>query len=182
MANTMTTYVKVVNLDPESHKKYMELFSIPENRTSVDVLENLNKMYGENFDEANPPSRDWMERNVGVKSIDIEENSVGNGEFSYEMDLLLSTPWSFPSEYLEKLIEVLGEDNEDIVIYGTYEDEGYSQLGAFLYANEYDDIEDLDYDVDEERMNTDDDYRDEMYEKLNSHRDSMYDLYLENME
>lgn len=182
MANTMTTYVRIVNLDTDSHKKFKELFSTPENSSFVDTFDNLNKMYGVKFDELNGPSRDWMEENVGSKYIEIELNSpVVEGEFSSEEYLILNTAWTVPTEYLQKLVEVLGKDNKEVAVYGTYEDESYNPIGAFVYADDYDDIEDL-YEEDELDMNEmfeDDDYREKIYEELYSHRDSLYEGYLE---
>jgi hypothetical protein len=64
------------------------------------------------------------------------------------------------------------------VAYGTYEDEGYSPVGAFVYGYDYDDIEDYD-EVDSERMWEDDDYNEEIYSELYSLRDGLYESYLE---
>lgn len=175
----MTTYVKIVNLDTESHKKFKELFSSPENSSFVDSFENLSKMYGENFNDDNPPSRDWMEENVGSKYIGIETSSpVDEGEFSSEESLIIDTAWSVPTEYLQKLVEVLGKE---VAVYGTYEDESYSPMGAFVYADDYDDIEDL-YEEDELNMIEmveNDEYLEDIYDQLYSHRDSLYESYLE---
>ena len=49
MANIMTTYVKMVNLNDETRKKVLDLFSTPENSSYINILENLNKVYGESF-------------------------------------------------------------------------------------------------------------------------------------
>ena len=44
MANTMTTYVKVGNLNEETHKKFVELFEEIDN-----LLNHYNKLYGTDF-------------------------------------------------------------------------------------------------------------------------------------
>ena len=72
----------------------------------------------------------------------------------------------------------MNEFDKDIVAYGTYEDESYSPIGAFVYGFDYDDIEDYD-EVDGQRMWDDDDYKDDIMDKLHDHRDSLYEGYLE---
>ena len=71
----------------------------------------------------------------------------------------------------------MNEFDKDIVAYGTYEDESYSPIGAFVYGFDYDDIEDYD-EVDGQRMWDDDDYKDDIMDKLHDHRDAMYESYL----
>ena len=60
----MTTYVKMVNLNDETRKKVLDLFSTPENSSYINILENLNKVYGESFAEPEGVSRVWMDDNV----------------------------------------------------------------------------------------------------------------------
>jgi hypothetical protein len=76
------------------------------------------------------------------------------------------------------VVEVLNEVDKNIVAYGTYEDEGYSPVGAFVYGYDYDDIEDYD-EVDSNLMWEDDDYNEEVYDGLHSLRDSLYESYCE---
>jgi hypothetical protein len=64
------------------------------------------------------------------------------------------------------------------VVYGTYEDDGYDPIGAFVYAVGYDDIEDYD-EVETDKMFQDDDYMEEIYDGLYELRDSLYEGYLE---
>jgi hypothetical protein len=176
MANMMTTYVKIVNLNDETRKKVLDLFSTPENSSYVNILENLNKVYGENFTDGESVSREWMDDNVGSKSLEIETSS--DGEESDYFDLILTSAWNVPTGYLEKLTSVLNEIDEEVALYGTYEDESYSPIGAFVYAYDYDDMEDYD-EIDSERMWEDDDYREEMHDELHAHRDSLWESYLE---
>ena len=176
MANTMTTYVKVVNLNPETHKKFTELFSTPENSSFVDTLENLNKIFGEEFNEVYGVTREWMEENVGSKWISVE---FDGSDYSSEVELVIESKWSVPTEYIQKLVEVLNETDKNVAAYGTYEDEGYSPIGAFVYGYDYDDIEDYDEEIDFDEMINDDEYRDNIYDELYSLRDSLYMGYLE---
>lgn len=176
MANTMTTYVKVCNLNEETFGKLKELFETEgENSSEVKVVEHFNKLFGEEFNGVDDIDREWMNENIGSKSIRIE---FGDVEFTPEVDLILETAWNVPTEYIQKVVEVLNEVDKDIVAYGTYEDEGYSPVGAFVYGHDYDDIEDYD-EVDSERMWEDDDYNEEIYSELYSFRDGLYESYLE---
>jgi hypothetical protein len=81
-------------------------------------------------------------------------------------------------EYLQKIVEFIGGD---VVVYGTYEDESYDPIGAFVYAVDYDDIEDYE-EVEHDKIFEDDDYLEEMYNGLYELRDSLYEGYLEVIE
>jgi hypothetical protein len=190
MASIMTTFVKINNLNPETHKKLVDLFSNPENSeldevsqlygsTIVNIPEHLSKLFGENFKNEEEISRDWITENVGSKSLEIEvSNGIGE-EFEEEVELIVSTAYNVPTEYLQKLVEILNQIDKNAVVYGTYEDENYSPVGAFIYGYDYDDIEDYDGDVDFEQMLDDDDYRDEIYEGIAQLRDNLYEGYLQ---
>jgi hypothetical protein len=54
MANTMTTYVKVCNLNEETFGKVKELFETEgENSSEVKVVENFNKLFGTEYIPSN---------------------------------------------------------------------------------------------------------------------------------
>ena len=180
MANTMTTYAKIVNLNEETFGKVKEIFETEgENSSTVNVVNHFNKLFGTEFNDTdNYMSREWMDENIGSKWIRIE---FGDVEYTPEVDLVLETAWNVPTEYIQKVVEVLNEVDKNIVAYGTYEDEGYSPVGAFVYGYDYDDIEDYD-EVDSERVWDDDDYMEEMYDGLYELRDSLYESYLEVIE
>ena len=72
----------------------------------------------------------------------------------------------------------MNEIDEEVAIYGTYEDESYSPMGAFVYAFDYDDMEDYD-EVDSDKMSDDEDYREEIYDELHALRDSLWASYLD---
>jgi len=167
MANTMTSYVKVGGLNEETHKKFVELFE-----KSDDLLNHVNTLYGTDFKEID---KDWMLLNVGSTFLEIECEDL---EYRETIDLILETAWSVPTEYFQKIVEVIGGD---VVIYGTYEDEGYDPLGAFVYAENYDDIENYE-EFEYDKMFQDDDYMDEMYDGLYELRDSLYEGYREAMD
>jgi hypothetical protein len=170
MANAMTTYVKVGNLNEETHKKFVELFE-----KSNDQVSHFNTLYGTDFEDLGSLERDWMLENVGTKWMEVDCEDL---EYSDTMELVLETAWSVPTEYLQKIVEFIGGD---VVVYGTYEDEAYDPIGAFVYAVDYDDIEDYE-EVEHEKMFQDDDYMEEMYDGLYELRDSLYEGYREVMD
>jgi hypothetical protein len=176
MANTMTTYVKIVNLNEETFNKVKELFETEgENSSIVNLTNHFNGLFDWEYDETDYNQREWMIENIGSKWISVEFNG---SEYSPEVDLIIESKWSVPTEYIQKVVEFLNKVDKDIVAYGTYEDEGYSPIGAFVFGYDYDDIEDYD-EVDGERMWNDDDYNEEIYDGLYSHRDNLYEAYLE---
>lgn len=184
MANVMTTYVKIKNLDEESHKKLVELYQTESDSfTDKDLLPHFNKLYDRNFNDTdNFYGIAFMTDNVGSKWLNIEFGCWSTEEFkqySDTVDLVLESAWNVPTLYLEQLTAVLTEINKDVVVYGTYEDEAWEPMGAFVYAYEYDDIEDYDEEVEVEDMLQDEDYRYEVMNDLREHRDAMYGAYLE---
>lgn len=184
MANIMTTYVKIVNIDGESHKKLVDLFQTQgETFDEVDLLPHFNKLYDRDFNNTdNLCGVSFMNDNVGSKWLSIEFGGWSTENFVKEenqVDLILESAWNVPTKYLERLTEVLTEINQDIIVYGTYEDESFEPIGAFVYGYDYDDIEDYDDEVDAERMLTDEEYRYEIMDYLYEHRDSLYESYLQ---
>ena len=180
----MTTYVKIKNLDEETHKKLVDLYQTDsESFTDKDVLPHFNKLYDREFNDTdNFYGIAFMNDNVGSKWLNIEFGCWSTEEFkqySDTVDLVLESAWNVPALYLEKLTEVLTEINKDVVVYGTYEDESWEPMGAFVYAYDYDDIEDYDEEVEFEDMLNDEEYRYEVMNDLREHRDAMYEAYLE---
>ena len=60
-------------------------------------------------------------------------------------------------------------------------------MGAFVYGDDYDDIEDLDIEIDFDKYWGDDDleaeeYRESVIDALMEHKESMYQAYLEVVE
>ena len=170
MANTMTTYVRVGNLNEETHKIFVDLFE-----NTDDLLSHLNKIYSTEFSDYGELDRAWMLENVGAKWINIECEDL---DYDDTMYLVFETAWSIPIQYLQKMVEFIGGDT---VVYGTYEDESYDPIGAFVYAVDYDDSEDYE-EIDIERMYDDDEYNESVYQGLYQLCDSLYESYLEVMD
>lgn len=185
MANVMTTYVKIKNLDEESHKKLVDLFQTKGETFDerVDLIPHFNKLYDRDFNDTdNFYGIAFMNDNVGSKWLHIEFGDWTTENFANstdEVDLILESAWNVPTLYLEKLTDVLTEINKDIIVYGTYEDESYEPIGAFVYAHDYDDIEDYDDEVSFEDMINDEEYRYEIMNYLYEHRDMLLEAYLQ---
>ena len=184
MANVMTTYVKIKNLDEEAHKKLVDLFQTESDSfTDKDLLPHFNKLYDRDFNDTdNFYGIAFMNDNVGSKWLSVEFGCWSTEEFkqfSDTVDLVLESAWNVPTLYLEQLTYVLTQINKDIVVYGTYEDESWEPMGAFVYADDYDDIEDYDEEVEVEDMLNDEEYRYEVMNDLYEHRDALYEAYLE---
>lgn len=180
----MTTYVKIKNLDEESHKKLVDLFQTEgDSFTDKDLLPHFNKLYERNFNDTdNFYGIAFMNDNVGSKWLNIEFGCWSTEEFkqfSDTVDLVLESAWNVPTLYLEQLTYVLTQINKDIVVYGTYEDESWEPMGAFVYADDYDDIEDYDEEVEIDDMLNDEEYRYQVMNDLYEHRDMMLEAYLE---
>lgn len=183
MANTMRTFVRIDNVNEEV-KNYFQQFvdTDPESKyfsQSINTLRVLNTLYGTNYTEENSYSSEWGNDNLGSKWMFFEFDSVSDDEIRF----IIETAWSVPIQFLETLTRKLTEIGEDVIVSGTYEDEGYEPIGAFCYGKEgYGDIEDLDEFIDIEQMEFDEEYRDEIFDKLEQLREDMVDWYDEFLE
>ena len=177
MANIMSTSVQIKNLNEETFGKLMELLPINENeKYYVDVDSHLKSLYGDEWD--GEFAYDWMTSKIGAKWINIDGPER---EFDPELNLFIESAWSVPSGWLEKLTEFLTNIDPAIVLVGTYEDESQDPMGAFVYGHNYDDMEDMDIELDYDRWWDDDEYRDEVFAELNSLKENLYEGYLDTM-
>ena len=103
-------------------------------RYQVDASELVDKIYDKSPEEYD---RGLMIDEVGAKWMYSEFDLDDDLEY---MELRLTSAWSVPQQFLEKLAKVLSNIKEDCYILGTYEDEGYDPIGAFIYSKDYDDI------------------------------------------
>jgi hypothetical protein len=179
MANIMTTRFTIKNLNEETFEKLKALMELePKEKYHVDYIKNINILYEKEFNDEVIPDYEFMVENVGAKWITIEGIDEN---FSEEVDVFIESAWSVPTGYLEKLAEYLTNLDKNIYLTGTYEDESLEPMGAFVYGHKFDDIEDLDVEIDHDRWWEEDDYRDGVYEELYELRDNLYEGYLEVM-
>lgn len=181
MANHMDTTLTIDNLDEQSYNRLKEIFNDGTNQYYTDVTHIIKQVYGDT--ETN--SLDWWYDNIGAKWLEVE--SLVDGEFETNVQLCMTSAWNVPTAFLEKLRDILVEINKDVVLYGTYQDESLDPIGAFVFGYDYDDMEDLDIEIDFEKYWGDDDleaeqYRERIYNELLEHGDSMFESYLQIVE
>ena len=178
MANHMDTTLTIANLDQQSFDKLKEIFDDGSNKYYCNVEHAIKKMYGDI--QLDGIGLTWWYDNIGTKWLEIE--SSVDSYFESSVQLYMTSAWSVPTAFLEKLRDILVEINKDVVLYGTYQDEGLDPIGAFVFGDEYDDMEDLDIEIDWDRYwegDNADEYREEIYKELYEHSDAMYESYLE---
>lgn len=174
MANHMETYINIENGDIKVAEKLKEIFTPPEGQYQTDTEDLYKRLYG---DEAPKEyDRGWVVEHLGAKWV--------YSEFEYDDDcehihLNLTSAWSVPIQMLERLADVLTDIKEDCYIFGTYEDESMDPCGAFVYAKDYDDIEDYDQEYDWDKDEEDDFYRETWHDKIAELGKEVVDAYLD---
>ena len=189
MANEMETYVAIKNGDIKVANKLKEIFTPKEGEYNSRTIELINRLYGKDYTwdinlskEENQkagntwPEFEWLGNNVGSKWIYSEYDHDDETDYTH---LVLTTAWAVPQGFLKKLSEVLSDIKEDCYILGTYEDESYDPMGAFIYSKDYDDIEDLDEEIDEDKIWEDDFYTEDLREKTSKLQYDIEEAYLE---
>lgn len=185
MANEMTSFLTIKNGDENVAKRLQEIFT-PREDGEVNAVTILNRVLGTNYSYSNEkedwnretdwPDNDTWEKYIGPKWLYVEYDHDDDPECAH---IVLRSAWSVPTEFLSFLAEDLSSIKEDCYIMGTYEDETYDPMGAFVYAKGFDDIEDYDDEIDFDRMWDDDEYRDELWEEVNQMARDIESYYLE---
>lgn len=176
----MTTLVTIKNCNELIISNLKELTLPIDGEFQVSTIDIINRMYNTEYhwdgklSEGNWPSKQFMDDNIGSKWILIEDAIFDETECSFTIE----TAWDVPIPFLENLANKLGMIQEDCYIVGTYEDEMYEPIGAFVFGKNYDDIEDYE-DVDKEKMWDDDDYRESIFNELRYNKDSLELAFLE---
>lgn len=174
MANHMETYIEIKNGNKDVADKLKDIFQPKEGEWESDTEDIYKALYGEDAPEEY--DRGWVIDNIGAKWIIADFTYDEDPEY---IELRTTSAWSVPIGMLERLAKILTDIKEDCYILGTYEDESYEPCGAFVYAKDYDDIEDWDGEIDYDKMWEDDDYRDDLYTHFNELRDELEKQYLE---
>ena len=175
MANHMECYVKVENLTQEGTDLLRKILEPAGDDCQVYTDELLERLYGateEQFEE-----RKYRIDNIGAKWVAANLEYLEDGE----AEISSTSAWSVPYQMYLRLVELLVEVSPDVLLTGTYEDEGYDPCGAFIIANNYDDIEDVfgTDDVDYDKLWENDDYRDSISDELNKEVRHMRSAYFE---
>jgi hypothetical protein len=177
MANHMETYINIKNGDIKVAEKLKDIFTPPEGEYETNTEDLYKRLYGDEAPEEY--DRGWVCDNLGAKWVysDFEYD-----EEPQHIHLMLTSAWSVPIQLLEKLAEVLTDIKEDCYICGTYEDESMDPCGAFIYAKDYDDIEDYDDEYDWDKDEEDDFYRETWHDKIAELGKEVEGAYLEFLE
>ena len=174
MANEMTSFVRVKNANDDVVKRLKEIFTPSEGKYDVNSIELMNRIYGTNYSyeadkedwdrDTDWPSNEEWEEKLGPKWSYGEEFYMEEGD--EEGSFIIRSAWSVPQNLLSNIAKELYTIKEDCYIVGNYEDESYDPVGAFLYAKDWDDIEDLDSGYDSEDLWEDDELREQMQDEL----------------
>ena len=194
MANEMRTFVTVVSEKPEVATRLQEIFKFEKvdgkyEPHALDIINNLkgtnyefsNETTNENWDkEKDFPSNELWEELIGPKWLYVEYDHSDEPKYC---NVVLRTAWSVPGPFLNVLRNELQKIDPTCYIRGTYEDESYDPCGAFVYGeNNYDDMEDIDEEYDEEESFEDDFYTEKWHDQLAELEQSLVDAYLEDLE
>jgi hypothetical protein len=188
MANHVDTYITVYNLDDKVKDKLNEIFKSYDEDNYLAGVELINRLWGttftwnqnltheENEAEGNTlPDREWMDENIGSKWIGVDVFDMNEND----ANISVSTAWDYPEGFVRKLTDVLTEVKKDVYIAGLFEDESIQPVGAFVFAHEFDDVEEMEHEYDVSEVWENDDIRDEFYDELHNLRDGMIADYLD---
>ena len=190
MASEMTSFVKVKKANKEVYQKLKEIFTPSEGKYDVNSIELINRVWGRNYsyreenenwdEEKDWPSWEEWDKLLGPKWCNGEEFYMDDEDD--EGSFILRAAYSVPQVLLEKIAKILSEIKEDCYLVGNYEHEDYDPVGAFLYAKDWDDIEDLDSGYDSEDLWENDELRDEMWDEVNELETDIERAYFEYLE
>lgn len=155
MATEMDSYITFRKCNKEVFDRVREIFMDPDTESKHrDSNQNtphmVNTLYGTNIrykvegddnwsNEKDWVPQDWYDDNVGARwihsDIDYLDDETGDGA------IILNTANNVPYGFLNNLSKNLAKIKEDCYIYGTYECETYDPLGAFIFAEDYEDME-----------------------------------------
>lgn len=176
----MRNFVEVKNYNESVLKFIKELtepVGIDNEVTTIDII---NRLYGTAYSwdyelkEGSWPASEFMNEFMSTRWMNIEQDIIDETTCKFIIECYINVPVSFLVNLAEKLCLM----KEDTYILGTYEDEVYTPIGAFVFGNDYEDIEDYE-DVDTDRMWDDDEYQETIINELSYHRDLLETTYLE---
>ena len=183
MATETNVYIQIYNANKEVFSRLKDIFMDPDKdspypNSSTKTPHMVNTLYGTNIaykedvgeswtKEDNWAPQDWWEDNVGTRyihsDIDYLDDETGcDGEGA----IVLTTTHSVPYNFLNNLAKDLAKIKEDCYIYGTYECETYDPVGAFIFAGDYEDMEDndsIEVSMIRELMNSEENIEDKNY-------------------
>lgn len=179
MANHVSNFVRITNINEDVIKKVKEIFEYDDDKKEYQEAHSLtlvNNIYGTDFTDETL-TRSWMEENIGAKWVYGCITEV----YDDEIKLDLTSAWDPVSELIFVLSKVLQKVKPDVVVESQFEDESYNSAGVSLFTKDYNDTEYIDMDDwDVELFWEDDQYRDDFYVALSEMLDEHKRLYNEN--
>jgi hypothetical protein len=171
MANHIENYIRVENANEDVLNEIKRVFQIEEGDYQVHTEDLAKRVFGE--DAPQEYDRGWYCDECGAKWLNgcIEDDDLD------EIRILMTSAWDPINGWVERFAQNLRNIKEDVVVYNTFEDEGYNFAGVYYTSKEYDDCEWVDIDeYDIEKIWEDDDvreqYHDELRDILDGHRES----------
>jgi hypothetical protein len=171
MANHIENYIRVENANEDVLNEIKRVFQIEEGDYQVHTEDLAKRVFGE--DAPQEYDRDWYCDECGAKWL----NGCVEDEHLDEICILITSAWDHINGWVERFAQNLRNIKEDVVVYNTFEDEGYNFAGVYYTSKEYDDCEFVDIDeYDIEKIWEDDDvreqYHDELHQILDGHREA----------
>ena len=178
----MTSFVEVKNINKEVKDYILQFCDVDKEQkyynTTVRVLDLVNDLYDTEFTEDDWWTVDWGRDHLGSKWMEFDWITIDDDSIEFN----LQTAWNVPQRFFETLGQKLGSIDRDCYLLGSYEDESYVPIGAFVYDLYYDDIEDLEEEIDHDRMWEEDDYRESLHDKVYELKKDIELAYLDDFE
>lgn len=179
MANHIENFIHILNADENVLNEVKRIFEKVEGRYDVQTEDLAQRVYGD--ETPLEYDRDWYCTKCGAKWLygHIEDDDIE------DISIEITSAWDAVNGWVARFAENLRKIKSDVVVYNTYEDEGYNFAGVYYTSAEYDDDEGIDMGEYEDRnIWEDDDARDDYFNELNSilqmhidcHRDTIEDL------
>jgi len=180
MANNVSSYISFYEMTPKTEKRFEEVFPLIEADGKTIVFggydaDGIYKIY-DTDPETVDNSYEWWVNNVGAKWLNIED---------FTTDCMsITTAWSAPFPFYDKLYEWLSKDSPDLMMWVRYDDEMPNFIGCYgIGPNGYDYDEYVDeksYQVcfGAEPYGEDDDYNEKWWDILDEWYDDEYKFFL----
>ena len=182
MPNVMTSFVEVKNTNKEVNDYILQFCDIDEEskyyNTTIRELDLVNDLYDTEFTEDDGWTAEWGREHLGSKWIRFDYITIDDDGIEMNID----SAWSVPQQFFEKLALKLGYIHRDCYLLGSYEDESYEPMGAFVYDLYYDDIEDLEEEIDYERIWEEDDYLESIHDMVYELKQDIERAYLDDLQ
>lgn len=178
----MTSFVEVKNTNKEINDYILQFCDVDKEskfyNTTIRELDLVNDLYDTQFTEDDWWTAEWGRDHLGSKWIRFDYITIDDDGIEMNID----SAWSVPQGFFEKLGQKLGSLHRDCYLLGSYEDESYEPMGAFVYDLYYDDIEDLDEEIDHDRIWEEDDYIESLHDMVGELKEDIERAYLDDLQ